>query len=153
MNTFLWWDFRLTNAEGFRPYNTCQCQINLLPMPIQFIHCQLSANIYSLPMPIQFIHCQLSANIYSLPMPIQFIHCQLSANFPYSLSIVCITAKSKIPCQFFFFFVVFSLSNLSVGVQLPPLFPFSYCSSCFFLFPFYFRAEGALQKNYRRYPY
>ena len=58
-------------------------------------------------MPIQFIHCQLSANIYSLPMPIQFIHCQLSANFPYSLSIVCITAKSKIPCQFFccFFFV------------------------------------------------
>ena len=55
-----------------------------------------------MPMPIQFIHCQLSANIYSLPMPIQFIHCQLSANFPYSLSIVCITAKSKIPCHFFF---------------------------------------------------
>ena len=75
-------------------------------------------------MPIQFIHCQLSANIYSLPMPIQFIHCQLSANFPYSLSIVCITAKSKIPCQFFFFLLFFLCQTYPSGFNFLLFFPF-----------------------------
>ena len=98
-------------------------------------------------MPIQFIHCQLSANIYSLPMPIQFIHCQLSANFPYSLSIVCITAKSKIPCQFFFFLLFFLCQTYPSGFNFLLFFPFRTAPPVSFFFPSIFAPKALFKKT------